>query len=103
MVKSPPVSAGDARNVGLIPGSGRSSGVGSCNLLQYSYLENPKDRGAWWATVHGVVKSQTRLSDFTLTFFYFKEYRFKPVNTRGMEVSFYVNLHIIPLKFFIRV
>ena len=48
---------------GLIPGSGRSPEVGSSYPLQYSCLENPMDRGAWWATVHGVTKSQTRLSD----------------------------------------
>ena len=44
------------------------SGEGNGTPLQYSYLENPMDRGAWWATVHGVVKSRTRLSDFTFTF-----------------------------------
>ena len=53
---------------GLIPGSGRSPGEGNGNPLQYYCLENPMDRGAWWATVHGVAKSQTQLSDFTLTF-----------------------------------
>ena len=53
-------SAGDS---GLIPGSGRSPGEGSGNPLQYSCLENSTDRGAWWATVHGVAKSWTRLSD----------------------------------------
>ena len=42
-----------------------SPGEGNGNLLQYACLENPMDRGAWWATVHGVTKSQTRLSDFT--------------------------------------
>ena len=52
-------NAGDA---GLIPGSGRSPGEGNGNSLQYSCLENPMDRGAWWATVHGVAKSQTQLS-----------------------------------------
>ena len=46
-------------NQGLIPGSGRSSGQGNGNPLQYSYLENPLDRGAWWATVHGVAESDT--------------------------------------------
>ena len=59
-----------ACNVGdpdLIPGLGRSPGEGNGNPLQYSCLENPMDGGAWWATVHGVTKSQTRLSDFTLT------------------------------------
>ena len=46
---------------GLIPGSGRSPGEGNGNPLQYSCLENPMDEGAWWATVHMVTKSQTRL------------------------------------------
>ena len=55
-------SAGDPS---LIPGSGRSPGEGNGNLLQYSCLENPMERGAWQATVHGVTKNQTRLSDFT--------------------------------------
>ena len=53
---------------GLIPGVGRSPGEGNGNPLQYSCLENPMDGGAWWATVHGVAKSRTRLSDFTFTF-----------------------------------
>ena len=51
-------NAGDAENVDLILGSGRSPGGEFGNLLQYSYLENPMDRGALWATVHGVAKSQ---------------------------------------------
>ena len=51
-------NAGDAEVIGLIPGSGRSSGGGHGNLLQFSCLENPMDRGAWWATVHKVIKSQ---------------------------------------------
>ena len=58
---------GSACNVGdpgSIPGSGRSPGEGNGNPLQYSCLENPMDGGAWWATVHGVAKSQTRLSYF---------------------------------------
>ena len=50
-------SACNARDVGSIPRSGRSPGEGNGNPLQYSYLENPADRGAWWATVHGVAKS----------------------------------------------
>ena len=58
-------SACDAEDPGSIPGSGRSPGEGNGNPLQYSCLENPMDEGAWWATVHGVAKSQTRLSDFT--------------------------------------
>jgi len=46
-------SACNAGDLGLIPGSGKSSGEGNDNPLQYSCLENSKDRGAWWATVHG--------------------------------------------------
>ena len=60
MVKNPPASAGDKAS---IPGSGRSHGEGNGNPLQYSCLESPVDRGAWRATVYGVKKSQTRLSD----------------------------------------
>ena len=53
-----------------IPGSGRFPGEGNGNPLQYSCLENPTDRGDWRATVHGVAKSRTRLSDFTFFFLY---------------------------------
>ena len=56
-------NAGDLGDEGSIPGSGRSPRGGKGNLLQYSCLENPTDRGAWRATVHGVAKSRTRLSD----------------------------------------
>ena len=59
MVKNPPANAGDTRDMGLIPGSERSPGEGNGNLLQYSCLGNPVDRGTWRATVHGVTKSQT--------------------------------------------
>ena len=52
-------SAYNVGDLGLIPGSGRSSGEGDGNPLQYSCLENPMDGGAWWATVHGDAKSQT--------------------------------------------
>ena len=55
-------------DLGSIPGLGRSPGEGNGNPLQYSWLENPIEGGAWWATVHGVTKSWTRLSDFTFTF-----------------------------------
>ena len=58
MVKNLPGNVGDARGADSIPGSGRSSGVGNGNLLQYSCLENSMDRRAWRATVHGVTKSQ---------------------------------------------
>ena len=59
VVKNPSANAGDARDTGLIPGSGRSSGGGNDNPLQYSCLEDPMDRGPWQAIVHGVAKSQT--------------------------------------------
>ena len=59
MVKNPPVNAGDIRDVGSVLGSGRSSEGGHGNPLHYSCLENPMDRGAWRAAVHGVTKSQT--------------------------------------------
>ena len=62
MVKNPLATAGDARDVGLIPGIRRSPGEGKGNLLQYSCLGNPMDRGAWRATVHGVSKTKTQLS-----------------------------------------
>ena len=61
VVKNPPANAGNIKDVGLIPGSGRSPGGGPGNPLQYSCLENPMDRGAWRATVYRVAKSQTRL------------------------------------------
>ena len=62
------VSACNAGDPGLIPESGRSHGEGNGTPLQYSCLENPMDGGAWEAAVHGVAKSRTRLSNFTLTF-----------------------------------
>ena len=61
MVKNLPADAGDIRDAGLIPGLGRSPGEGHGNSLQYSCLENPMDRGVWWATVHRVAKSRTQL------------------------------------------
>ena len=64
-MKNLPAIAGDARYTVSVPGLGRSSGEGNGNPLQYSCLENPMDRGAWWATVRGVAKSQTRLSMHT--------------------------------------
>ena len=57
VVKSPPASAGDIGDLGSIPGFGRSLAEGHGNSLQYSCLENPMDRGAWWATVHRVAES----------------------------------------------
>ena len=66
MVKNPPAKAGDIRHMGSIPGSGRSPGRGHGNPLQYSFLEKPMDRGAWWATVPRVAKSQTRLKRLSM-------------------------------------
>ena len=61
VIKNLPANTGGIRNLGSIPGSGRSPGGGHGNPLQYFCLENPKDRGAWRATVHRVTKSWTRL------------------------------------------
>ena len=61
VVKNPPANAGGIRDVGLILGLGRSPGGEHANPLQYSCLENPMDREAWWATVLRVAKSQTQL------------------------------------------
>ena len=59
VVKTPLPNTGDAKDVGSIPGLGRSPEGGNGNPLQYSCPENSMDRGAWWATVHGVIKSWT--------------------------------------------
>ena len=61
VVKNPPANTGDVRDMSSIPGSGRSPGGGHDNPLQYSCLENSMDKGVWWAMVHAVTKSQTRL------------------------------------------
>ena len=59
VVKNPPANAGDVRDTGLILESERSPGEGNGNLLQYSCLKNPMDKGAWWAAAHRVAKNQT--------------------------------------------
>ena len=64
-------SASTVRDPGSVPGLGRSPGEGNGNPLQDSCLENPMDRRAWWATVHGIAKSWTRLSDFTFFHFHY--------------------------------
>ena len=61
VLKNPPANSGDIRDAGLIPESGRSPGGGHGNPLQYSCLENPMDKGTWWATVHRVSQSWTQL------------------------------------------
>ena len=62
VAKNPSANAEDTRDAGLIPQWGRSPGVGNGNPLQHSCLEDSMNRGAWWATVHGVAKSQTQLN-----------------------------------------
>ena len=64
VVKNPLANAGDARDLGSIPGSERPPEIGNGTPLQYSCLENPMDRGTWWATVHGAAKSSIQLSKF---------------------------------------
>ena len=64
-VKNPSANAGDIRDAGSIPGSGRSPGGGHGKPLQDSCLENPMDRGAWWATVHGVATNTTEVTYHT--------------------------------------
>ena len=66
MVKNPPANAGDIKDVGAIPGSGRPPGGGHGNPFQYSCLENPVDRGAWQAMGHRVAKSWTRLKRLSI-------------------------------------
>ena len=65
VVKNPPANAGDIKDPGSIPELARSPGGGHGNSLQYSHLENSMDRGGWWATVHRVAKSQTRLKQLS--------------------------------------
>ena len=65
MVKNPPANAGDISDMGLIPRLGRSPGEGHGNPLQYSCLENPRDRRAWRAAAHGVMKHLTRLKQLS--------------------------------------
>ena len=66
VVKNLPANAGEARDMGSIPGSGRPPGGGHDNPLQYSCLGNPMDRRAWWLIVHGVAKNRTRLKQFSM-------------------------------------
>ena len=66
MVKNLPANAGDIADDGLIPGSGRYPGGGQGKPLQYSCLENPMDRGAWWATIHRVTRSQPQWNGLSI-------------------------------------
>ena len=63
VIKNLPANSGDTRDLGSIPGLGRSPGAGNGNPLQSSCLGSPMDRGAWWATVHGVAKNLTQLKN----------------------------------------
>ena len=65
-IKNPPANAGGTRDVGSVPGLGRSPGGGHGNPLRYSCLENPMDTGAWWATVHRAEKSRTQMKRFSM-------------------------------------
>ena len=66
VVKNLPANAGHVRDMGSIPELGRSPGVGNGTPLQYSCLENPMDRGAWWITVHRVAENQTQLKRISM-------------------------------------
>ena len=79
-------SACNAEDPGSIPGLGRSPGEGNGNSLQYSCLENSMDREAWWATVQGVAKSWTQLSDFTFTFFHNHVYSINQLCKHGDQL-----------------
>ena len=65
VIKNLPANAGDVRDPGLVPGLGRSPGEGTGNPLQDSCLENPVDRGTWWATVRRAAKDQTQLKSLS--------------------------------------
>ena len=79
-VKNPPANAGDARDVSSILELGGSPGEGHGNPLQYSCLENPRDRGAWWVSVYGVAQSRARLK------------RLSSSSSRAHQVQFSINL-----------
>ena len=66
VVKNPCASAGDKRDLGLVPGLGRSPGGGHGKTFQYSCLENPMDRGVWWATIHKITNSRTHAHSMEL-------------------------------------
>ena len=66
MVKKLPANTGDITDMGSIPGPGKSPGEGNGNPHQYACLVNPMDRGAWWATVHSISKSQTQLKQLSM-------------------------------------
>ena len=81
MVKNPPANAGDIRDAGLVPGSGRCPGGGHGNPLQYSCLENPMDRGALQSTVHGVTRVRHDLA----------------IKPPLLDIRLYISKHILKL------
>ena len=93
MVKNPPANAGDARDMVLIPESERSPRVGNGHPLQYSWLGNPIDRGAWRATVHGIAKSRTQLSKTTTIILYIYMYIHTHIHTYMITTIHLVNIH----------
>ena len=92
-ITAPACNVGD---LGSILGLGRFPGEGNGNPLQYSCLENPMDGGAWWATVHGVAKSRTWLSDFQL---WYIKLRLK--NTIVHSFELFLKMTLIQLKYYI--
>ena len=88
------INAGDPRDAGLIPGSGRSPEVGNGNLLRYSCLENPIDREAWMAIVHGVAKSQTQLTTHNYNI---SSKKFKPGSPVVKNLCFHCRGHSLHL------
>ena len=85
VIKNLPAKTGDIRDMGSIPGWGRSPGEEHGNPLQYSCLENPMDRGAWQSTVHGVVQSWTRLKRFSMHTYMFREGNGNPLQCSCLE------------------
>ena len=85
VVKNLPANAEDVRDVGLIPGSGRSSRGGHGNPLQYSCLENPMDRGAWWATVHSVSNREKAMAPHSSTLAWRIPWMEEPGGLQSME------------------
>ena len=79
-VKNSPANAEDVRDTGSIPGLGRSPGGGHGSPLQYSCLENPMDRGAWWATVHRIAMSWARLKRFRMLKETLKKHQARPTS-----------------------
>ena len=96
-------SAYNVGDLGSIPGSGRSPGEGNGNPLQYSCLENPMDRGAWWATDHGVAKSWKWLSDFPWlcrsqqTGKFFKRWEYQTTLSASWEICVQVRKQLLEL------